>query len=263
MLVLNSNLVISPNAKKITALCYGAACHGIFMLAGLIMFGSIITGFSYSVGKMGGSWAVFFNFILLIQFPVGHSFFLTRNGMRILDYLSPKAHAKVLRTTIYATIASVQLLLLFILWSPSHVVIWKFEFPANIFFILLNLLSWMLLSVSSIQAGYQVQTGSLGWTSLYRNIEPVFPKMPDSGLFKLIRQPIYLSFCLVLWTSPFMTLDLFIVASVYTLYCFFGPYLKEKRFSNFYGLEFEKYKARVPYFFPKISRLIISDKASD
>ena len=172
--------------------------------------------------------------------------------MRTLDYFSPKAHARVLRTTIYATIASVQLLLLFILWSPSHVLIWKFEFPANTFFILLNLLSWMLLSVSSIQAGYQVQTGSLGWISLYRNIEPVFPKMPNSGLFKLIRQPIYLSFCLVLWTSPFMTLDLFIVASFYTLYCFFGPYLKERRFSKFYGLNLKNIKKEFLTFFREL-----------
>ena len=253
----------SLNAKKVTALSYGAVCHGVFLLAGLVMFGSIITGFSYSIGNLSGYWALSMNFILLIQFPAGHSFFLTGNGMRALDYFSPRAHAKVLRTTIYATIASIQLLFLFVLWSPSHVVIWKVDFPANVFLILLNLLSWMLLSASSIQAGYQVQTGSLGWTSLYRNIEPVFPRMPHRGLFKLIRQPIYLSFCLVLWTSPFMTLDLFIVASFYTLYCFFGPYLKERRFSKFYGLEFEKYKERVPYFFPRINRTILNGKVSE
>ena len=263
MLMLSCRPVSHLISHKVIALSYGAACHGIFILAGLVMFGSIITGFSYSIGYLSGYWAVIVNFILLVQFPAGHSFFLTGKGMRALDYFSPKAHARVLRTTIYATLASAQLLLLFIFWSPSQILIWKVEFPANIFLILLNLFSWLLLSISSIQAGYQVQTGSLGWTSMYRNIEPVFPNMPNSGLFKLIRQPIYLSFCLVLWTSPLMTLDLFIVASAYTLYCFFGPYFKEKRFSKFYGLEFEEYKTSVPYFFPKINRIIPKAKVSD
>ena len=118
--------------------------------------------------------------------------------------------------------------------------------------IILNLLSWALLSISSIQAGYKVQTGSLGWTSVYQGKTPIFPDMPTRGLFSIIRQPIYLSFSLVLWTSPSMSLDLFIVALSYSLYCYFGPLLKEKRFQKIYGKRFSDYKKKVPYFMPYI-----------
>ena len=237
---------------KLLAIFYGLLCHSVFIVAGAVMFLTILTGFQFSVGAFEGFSAVAINFLLLIQFPVGHSFFLSKRGMKILEIFAPKSYAKSLRTTVYATIASTQLILLFSLWNFSGVFIWKIETPANMVMILLNLLSWALLSVSSIQAGYKVQTGSLGWTSVFQGKEPVFPDMPVRGMFSIIRQPIYLSFSLVLWTSPQMSLDLFIVALSYSLYCYFGPMLKERRFQKIYGKRFSEYKQKVPYYVPSI-----------
>ena len=239
---------------KLLAIFYGLVCHGIFLIAGAVMFSTILTGFQFSVGALEGLSAVAINFLLLIQFPIGHSFFLSKRGMRVLEIFAPKSYAKTLRTTIYASIASMQLILLFSLWNFSGVFIWQIEMPANLIMILLNLASWALLSISSIQAGYKVQTGSLGWTSVYQGKEPIFPDMPTRGMFSIIRQPIYLSFSLVLWTSPQMSVDLFIVALSYSLYCYFGPMLKEKRFYRIYGKQFTEYQERVPYYLPSISR---------
>ena len=240
--------------KKLLAIFYGLMCHGIFLVAGVVMFFTILTGFQFSVGPTEGYSAVAINFLLLVQFPAGHSFFLSNRGMKVLEIFAPKSYAKTLRTTVYATIASIQLILLFTFWNFSGVFIWQIETPASITMIILNLLSWALLSISSIQAGYKVQTGSLGWTSVYQGKKPVFPDMPTRGLFSIIRQPIYLSFSLVLWTSPQMTLDLFIVALTYSLYCYFGPMLKERRFQKLYGKRFSEYQQKVPYYVPFISR---------
>tara|TARA_A100000164_G_scaffold358062_1_gene369341 strand:+ start:220 stop:978 length:759 start_codon:yes stop_codon:yes gene_type:complete len=242
--------------QKCSAIFYGLLCHGIFLIAGAVMFFTILTGFQFSVGAFEGFSAVVINFILLIQFPAGHSFLLSERGMKVLEIFAPKKYAKILRTTVYATIASIQLILLFSLWTFSGVFIWQIETPVNIFMVMLNLLSWALLSISSIQAGYKVQTGSLGWTALYQGKQPVFPDMPHRGLFSIIRQPIYLSFSLVLWTSPEMSLDLFIVALSYSLYCYFGPMLKERRFQKIYGKRFSEYKQKVPYYMPSIFRRV-------
>ena len=240
--------------NKLLAIFYGLMCHGIFIVAGAIMFFTILTGFQFSVGPTEGYSAVAINFLLLVQFPAGHSFFLSNRGMKVLEIFAPKNYAKTLRTTVYATIASIQLILLFTFWNFSGVFIWQIETPASIIMIILNLLSWALLSISSIQAGYKVQTGSLGWTSVYQGKKPVFPDMPTRGLFSIIRQPIYLSFSLVLWTSPQMSLDLFIVALSYSLYCYFGPMLKEKRFQKIYGKTFFEYQQKVPYYMPSFFR---------
>ena len=242
------------SGNKLIAIFYGLMCHGIFLVAGAVMFITILTGFQFSVGPFEGYEAVAINLLLLIQFPLGHSFFLSNRGMKVLEIFAPKSFAKTLRTTVYATIASIQLILLFTFWNFSGVFIWQIETPASLFMIILNLLSWALLSISSIQAGYKVQTGSLGWTSVYQGKKPVFPDMPTHGLFSIIRQPIYLSFSLVLWTSPQMSLDLFIVALSYSLYCYFGPMLKEKRFQKIYGKTFFEYQQKVPYYMPSFFR---------
>ena len=205
-------LAFSNFKIKIISLLYGIFCHLSFAISGSCMFWVLYNGFTVSLGSVKQPLSIIINFFLLLQFPILHSFLLTDSGRRVLRYLAPRNYAKTLETTIYATIASIQLLLLFVLWTPSNIMIYDLKFDFNIINIILYISAWFLLSISSFQAGYKVQTGSLGWTSMFFLKEPKFPPMPTSGLFKLIRQPIYFSFCIVLWTSPTMTLDLFFLA---------------------------------------------------
>ena len=235
---------------KIISLLYGIFCHLSFAISVSCMFWVLYNGFTVSLGSVKQPLSIIINFFLLLQFPILHSFLLTDSGRRVLRYLAPRNYAKTLETTIYATIASIQLLLLFLLWTPSNIIIYDLIYPYNVFNFLFFILGWVLLAISSFQAGYKVQTGSLGWISMFLSEKPKFPPMPTNGLFKLIRQPIYFSFCIVLWTSPTMTIDLFFLAFFYSLYCYFSPLLKEKRFTKLYGEAFLNYKKNTPYFFP-------------
>ena len=83
-------------------------------------------------------------------------------------------------------------------------------------------------------------------------IKPVFPAMPTQGLFRLIRQPIYLAFALTLWTVPVWTPDQLLLAICYTAYCLLAPRLKERRFAARYGEQFDRYRATVPYVLPRL-----------
>ena len=74
--------------------------------------------------------------------------------------------------------------------------------------------------------------------------------MPRTGLFRIVRQPIYVSFALTVWTVPVWTPDQLTVALVLTAYCVAGPLLKERRFHRRFGPEFEAYAGRVPYWLP-------------
>ena len=235
---------------KLISILYGLVCHVTFAVSGLCMFWVLFNGLTVSFGFVRHPLSIFINILLLLQFPILHSFLLTNSGRRVLRCFSPSKYAKTLETTIYASIASIQLLVLFLLWTPSNIVIYDLKYPYNIPNFLLFILGWVLLGISSFQAGYKVQTGSLGWTSMFLSEKPKFPPMPINGLFKLIRQPIYFSFCIVLWTPPTMTVDLFFLAFIYSLYCYFSPLLKEKRFTKLYGKSFLKYKKNTPYFFP-------------
>ena len=232
------------------ALSMGILCHLMFTAAVLAMMAAMFFGMSESLGRVPWPWAIIANAALILQFPLGHSLLLTGPGGRLLQRLLPGPHGATLATTTYALIASAQLLALFALWTPSGVVWWRAE--GAMFWCITSAygLSWLLLLKASFDAGAEVQSGALGWMSLMAKVRPVFPGMPVKGLFRVIRQPIYLAFALTLWTVPVWTPDQLALALCYTCYCVLAPRLKEGRFARRYGEHFGRYRAAVPYMLP-------------
>lgn len=247
------DLTDDPRALRI-ALVYGLACHGIFALAGLAMLVGLFFGMSETFGSVPWPWALLTNTLLLVQFPLGHSFFLSDKGRPRLEKLAPRPHGKTLATTVYATIASIQLLLLFTLWTPSGIVLWQADGAALVAISCAYLMSWALLTKASFDAGPKLQSGALGWMALARGKPVEFPDMPERGLFRYVRQPIYVSFALVLWTVPVWTPDQLVLAVTYTAYCVMAPRLKERRFRKIYKDRFRRYQNRVPYWIPRLRR---------
>ncbi|MGY3449887.1 methyltransferase family protein [Bradyrhizobium sp. USDA 4353] len=247
--LLRAALAAPAGASRIaTAVVTGLVCHILFALAVLAMIGAMFFGMSESLGRVSWPWSLAANAALLLQFPLVHSLLLGP-GRRFLTRLGQ--HGATLATTHYAIIASLQLLSLFAMWTPSGVIWWRAEGTAFVVLCLVYASTWLLLIKASWDAGVEVQSGALGWLSLAANKPPRFPDMPVTGLFALIRQPIYLSFALSLWTVPVWTPDQLAVASVLTAYCLLAPRFKERRFTGIYGARFETYRARVPYILPR------------
>ena len=235
------------------ALVWGTLCHAIFTAAVLAMVVGLWTGMTWARGAVPWPWAVLANGILLVQFPVVHSLLLGAGGGRVLSRLAPARAGRTLATTTYAIIASLQLLALFVLWTPSGIVWWRAEGAALWVIGVACVASWLLLMKASWDAGAEVQSGLLGWLSLARGVvRPVFPPMPVGGLFRLVRQPIYVSFALTTWTVSVWTPDQLAVAMTLTLYCLAGPLLKERRFAAAFGKAWADYRARTPYWLPRL-----------
>lgn len=250
-----------PGRKRIiVALLYGLICHLIFAAAVIAMITAMFFGMSESFGRMTAPWSYLANALLILQFPLTHSVLLSARGASILRRLAPAAYGATLSTTTYAIIASIQLLLLFSLWTPSGVIWWRAEGTAFLILCTLYAASWALLIKASYDAGAEVQSGALGWMSLAQNIKPVFPDMPTTGLFRLIRQPIYVAFALTLWTVPVWTPDQLALAITLSAYCLLAPRLKERRFAKRYGDRFATYQKTVPYALPTLRRGRQSDR---
>lgn len=246
-----------PGIARITlAFLYGILCHSVFGLAVLAMMTAMFFGMSESLGTVPGLWFIPANAVLVMQFPISHSLLLTRRGGAFLQKLAPLGHGQTLVTTTYAIIASFQLLALFTLWTPSGIIWWQAEGITFGFICTLNALSWIMLMWASFDAGAEVQSGALGWMSLAQKIKPVFPDMPTNGLFRVIRQPIYVAFALTTWTVPLWTPDQLCLALGLTLYCLTAPILKERRFAKRYGKRFDVYKEEVPYAVPRLKSLL-------
>ncbi|MEX1250342.1 MAG: isoprenylcysteine carboxylmethyltransferase family protein [Hyphomonas sp.] len=237
--------------RKTLALVMGALCHVLFAAAVAAMIAAMFFGLSESFGRVAWPWAALANAALILQFPLAHSALLSPRGSRLLARLIPGQHGGTLATTTYAVIASAQLIALFALWTPSGIVWWRAEGAAFWALCTAYTASWLLLIKASFDAGAEVQSGALGWMSLFAGRKPVFPDMPVLGLFAVIRQPIYAAFALTLWTMPVWTPDQLALSVSYTAYCLFAPRLKERRFAARYGDRFAHYRASVPYVIPK------------
>ncbi|MBF9045927.1 isoprenylcysteine carboxylmethyltransferase family protein [Rhodobacterales bacterium LSUCC0031] len=242
------------------ALSLGLICHLAFALGVLAMIVAMFFGLSESLGSVRWPWAALANTALIVQFPLVHSALLTGRGGRVLARLVPGPHGPTLATTTYAIIASLQLLALFALWTPSGIVWWRAEGAVLWAMTALYGASWLILLKASFDAGAEVQSGALGWMSLMARIRPVFPDMPTQGLFRLIRQPIYVAFSLTLWTVPVWTPDQLILALTYTAYCLLAPRLKERRFASRYGTRFDRYRDAVPYALPRLFSVKLHDQ---
>lgn len=246
--------------RIVLALVFGVVVHSIFALAVLAMILAMFFGMSRSLGTVPWPYATLTNALLVLQFPIVHSLLLTGPGGRFLARLVPGPHGQTLSTTTYAMIASLQLLALFALWTPSGIVWfsasgWSLYALGSAYAV-----AWLLLLKASFDAGAEVQSGALGWMSLMQNARPRFPPMPTGGLFRVIRQPIYVAFALTLWTVPTWTPDQLALAITLTAYCLVAPRLKERRFEKRYGDLFRAYRRTVPYALPLPRRFCAHDK---
>jgi protein-S-isoprenylcysteine O-methyltransferase Ste14 len=192
--------------------------------------------------------------LLVLQFPLLHSFLLSRRGRPALQRLSPVGHGRTLAVSTYALLASLQLLLTFWAWTPSGVLWHEPHGAVGAAQWVLFGGAWLFLQKALWDAGLGLQTGAVGWLALWRGRSVRFPDLPTQGLFALCRQPIYLGFALVLWTAPVWSPDWLLLASGWSLYCVVGPRLKEVRQARLFGARFTAYRAAVPYLVPRFRR---------
>ncbi len=233
--------------KRRTALIAGLLTHLLFICAVWKMFWGVRAGLADGQGALSGAPAFFVNGILLLQFPFLHSTLISRPGRRLLTRV-----AGDLSTTLYAFIASAQLFILFTFWTPSTIVLFTFPAAAAVVLDVLNVAAWLFLAKTMSDAGLSYQVGALGWLAVFRGKRPVYPPMPERGTFKLVRQPIYLAFLLILLTSRSGTLDRIVLTGAWGAYLLLAPLLKERRFAAYYGSAFQEYRKKTPYFLPKI-----------
>ncbi len=210
----------------------------------------LFDGMRHGLGTLDGPRAVAANLLLLLQFPLLHSFLLTRRGRAVLAAMAPSGLGKDLAPTTYALIGSLQLCATFLCWSPSGTVWWEPHGVAFGVFVALTALAWLFLLRALWDGCLGLQTGAIGWLAVLRGRRVTYPAMPEQGLFRHCRQPIYLGFALTLWTGPVWTPDHLSVALAWTTYCVLGPRRKEQRFAQHYGAAFSSYRERVPYLIP-------------
>ncbi len=243
---------MTRNRRIAIALTYGVLSHALFAVAVGFMVYALYEGLRVGLGPFHGTRAWIANTLLVIQFPLLHSYLLSDSGRKILAKLAPAELARDLAPTTFALISSLQVLATFALWSPSGIVLNEAHGATLWMFRVAFAASWVFLIKAINDAGLSNQTGFVGWSSVLRGRKPQFGEFPTHGLFRLCRQPVYLGFALTLWTGPVHTLDGLVLALTWTMYCVAGPLHKELRYLGWYGERFSRYRASVPYILPRL-----------
>jgi methanethiol S-methyltransferase len=71
-----------------------------------------------------------------------------------------------------------------------------------------------------------------------------------SGFYRYVRHPLYTFSLLILWLSPNMSLNSFIVYAALTVYVLIGIIFEERKLVREFGQEYETYRAATPMLIP-------------
>lgn len=75
-------------------------------------------------------------------------------------------------------------------------------------------------------------------------------QLTTHGVYRYVRHPMYLFGLLILWLTPFMTLNLLITYAALSFYVWLGAYFEEKKLAREYGAAYREYKAHTPMLLP-------------
>jgi protein-S-isoprenylcysteine O-methyltransferase Ste14 len=108
-----------------------------------------------------------------------------------------------------------------------------------------QLVSVVLLVVAALQ------TDLLSFAGLRQLFEEEKTgRLITGGLYRFVRHPLYTFGLLILWLSPNMSVNTFVVYLALTLYILIGIYFEERKLLREFGQEYAEYRSRTPMLIP-------------
>jgi protein-S-isoprenylcysteine O-methyltransferase Ste14 len=75
-----------------------------------------------------------------------------------------------------------------------------------------------------------------------------------TGVYGIVRHPLYLAGIIVFTFNPHVTINSLTTAVLADLYFLFGMVIEERRLVEIFGDEYRKYRERVPRMIPRLFR---------
>jgi methanethiol S-methyltransferase len=203
-----------------------AALYGIAFMADLAPI-SIDTGVAEPWPK-----ALAVNCVLLGLFGTQHSVMARQGFKRWWTRLVPPA----IERSAYVLVASLLLALLFLEWKPITYTVWNVDQPAvRLLLQALFWAGWLMVLVAGMLANHleliglrQVLDAASG-----RKEGPL--TLTTSGLYRLVRHPIYVGAIVAFWATPDMTAGHLLFSTAATAYTIFGTFLEERDLVDLFG----------------------------
>jgi protein-S-isoprenylcysteine O-methyltransferase Ste14 len=96
-----------------------------------------------------------------------------------------------------------------------------------------------------------LQTDALSFAGLRQLLEEEQKTdLVTSGFYRYVRHPLYTFGLLILWLTPAMTVNTFIVYVSLTIYLLLGAIFEERKLMREFGQQYAAYKSRTPMLIP-------------
>jgi methanethiol S-methyltransferase len=181
------------------------------------------------------------NVLLSIGFAIPHSVLLAPPVQKRIKHSVPSG----LLGCVHCSVTCLTLLFMFHYWGSCSTTIWHTTGVSK-FAILCGFYgSWIALFYSLYITGMGYQTGLTQWWYWFTQKKPPQREFIETGAYRWMRHPIYMSFLGLIWFTPTMTLDHAVLTSIWTAYIYTGSYFKDKRMIRFVGEDYREYARRV------------------
>jgi len=214
----------------------GGLVFGMSLVYGLV---SYLTTFAGAPGPWTGEAglpAVTVNVLLFTGFAMHHSFFAWAQVKAWVRRVAPEG----LERSIYVWCASLLFAAVIWCWAPVPGTAWAVEGPGAALLALLQISGVILTLAASRRLGILDLAGvaEVEGTAVNR------PLM-RTGLYGIVRHPIYLAWVLMVWPAPLMTGSRLTFAAISTLYLVVAVPIEERRLDRDFGAAYAEYRRQV------------------
>jgi len=177
---------------------------------------------------------------LLVGFALVHSLMARRPFKDALTRWVPAA----VERSVYVFVAAVSLMLLMWLWRPIAVEIWNVQAPAGHVLFGVGLGGWLLAAVSLISVGHLELFGLRQAQAYFRGVAHHDGDLVTTGVYRRLRDPAFVGYCIGLWCAPRMTLGHFVLALGMTAYILIGARFERRDLIVRFGRRYLDYASK-------------------
>lgn len=190
--------------------------------------------------------ALIANLLVLGAFAIQHSVMARPAFKRWWGRFVPEP----MERSTYVLLASLLLILLFVVWQPFTQSIWAVENPTGKALLTgLFWVGWLTVLCSTFMINHFELFGLK--QAIARHVGATTPpSLTTRYLYQFVRHPIMLGFIIAFWSTPVMSQGHLLFAVMTTAYIFIGIALEEHDMAAVFGGTYRAYRDRVPMIFP-------------